>query len=218
MANKSNLFFNMSESEIEKFLKDSDSFIKNFKSGEYIFNQGDIPEYTFIIEKGSVVVENIDSNGKKNIVNVFNSVGTVFGEVYMYLESEGYDYSSYVNEDSKILCIPKKSLIVSGELNDLNLKIVNNMLKILANKSFFLNQKLLMMGAVTLREKLIKYILNHSQENELVLTLTRQEMGNYLGVPRPSVSRELMNMKKENLIEIDKNKIIFNREKLENLI
>lgn len=217
MANKSNLFFNMSEKEIERFLKDSDSFVKNFKSGEYIFNQGDRPEYTFIIEKGSVVVENIDSNGKKNIVNVFNSVGTVFGEVYMYLESESYDYSSYSNEDSKILCIPKKALLLNGE-DDLNLKIINNMLKILASKSFFLNQKLLMMGAVTLREKLIKYILNHSTHNELILTLNRQEMGNYLGVPRPSVSRELMNMKKENLIEIDKNKIIFNREKLENLI
>ncbi|MDY2986499.1 MAG: Crp/Fnr family transcriptional regulator [Peptoniphilus sp.] len=217
MANKSNLFFNMSEKEIERFLKDSDSFVKNFKSGEYIFNQGDRPEYTFIIEKGSVVVENIDSNGKKNIVNVFNSTGTVFGEVYMYLESESYDYSSYSNEDSKILCIPKKALLLSRN-DDLNLKIINNMLKILAGKSFFLNQKLLMMGAATLREKLIKYILNHSEEDELVLTLTRQEMGNYLGVPRPSVSRELMNMKKENLIEIDKNKIIFNREKLENLI
>ena len=42
----------MSEKEIERFLKDSDSFVKNFKSGEYIFNQGDRPEYTFIIERG----------------------------------------------------------------------------------------------------------------------------------------------------------------------
>ena len=106
----------------------------------------------------------------------------LYSEKYIcILESESYDYSSYSNEDSKILCIPKKALLLSRKNDDLNLKIINNMLKILAGKSFFLNQKLLMMGAATLREKLIKYILNHSEEDELVLTLTRQEMGNYWG-------------------------------------
>ncbi|WP_455257711.1 Crp/Fnr family transcriptional regulator [Peptoniphilus asaccharolyticus] len=218
MANKSNLFFNMDNEELEKFLKDSGAFIKTFKAGEYIFNQGDKPEYTFIIERGSVVVENVDSNGKKSIVNVFNTIGTVFGEVYMYLDTDEYDYSSYANEDSEILFLPKESLVIDDNLSPLRLKVVNNMLNILANKSFFLNQKLLMMSAVTLREKLIKYILNHSEGNELILSLTREEMGNYLGVPRPSISRELMNMKKEELIEITKTKIIFDRENLKNLI
>lgn len=218
MANKSNLFFNMDNEELEKFLKDSGAFIKTFKAGEYIFNQGDKPEYTFIIERGSVVVENVDSNGKKSIVNVFNTIGTVFGEVYMYLDTDEYDYSSYANEASEILFLPKESLVIDDNLSPSRLKIVNNMLNILANKSFFLNQKLLMMSAVTLREKLIKYILNHSEGNELILSLTREEMGNYLGVPRPSISRELMNMKKEELIEITKTKIIFNRENLKNLI
>ncbi|MBL7575347.1 cAMP-binding domain of CRP or a regulatory subunit of cAMP-dependent protein kinases [Peptoniphilus asaccharolyticus DSM 20463] len=218
MANKSNLFFNMDNEELEKFLKDSGAFIKTFKAGEYIFNQGDKPKYTFIIERGSVVVENVDSNGKKSIVNVFNTIGTVFGEVYMYLDTDEYDYSSYANEASEILFLPKESLVIDDNLSPSRLKIVNNMLNILANKSFFLNQKLLMMSAVTLREKLIKYILNHSEGNELILSLTREEMGNYLGVPRPSISRELMNMKKEELIEITKTKIIFDRENLKNLI
>lgn len=218
MANKSNLFFGLSEEDVKKFLDESNSIIKEYKNGEYIFIQDEVPKYTFIVEQGSVVVENIDVNGKKSIVNVFNNEGTVFGEVYMYIGNHNYDFSCYANEKSIILCIPKESLIINSNLSEIGLKIVNNMLQILAKKSFFLNQKLLMMGSVTLREKLIKFVLTHSEKDEMILSLTREEMGNYLGVPRPSISRELMNMKRDGIIEVNKNKITFDRKMLEKLL
>lgn len=218
MANKSNLFKGLSEKEIDLFIKNSGSFVKEFKTDEYIFMQDEIPKYIFVLESGSVVVENIDLNGKKSIVNIFNTAGTVFAEVYLYIDSTGYDYSCYANEKSNILCIPKDALMIGLNPNIQEVKIINNMLSILAKKSLFLNQKLLMMSSTKLREKLVKFLLSHSDDDEIILSLNREEMGNYLGVPRPSISRELMNMQREGIIEVDKNKIKFNRENLEKLL
>ena len=46
--------------------------------------------------------------------------------------------------------------------------------------------------------------------------MKREELADYLGTTRPSLSRELMNMQDEGLIEIDRSKIkILNREDLE---
>lgn len=218
MADKNSLFLGLSEIEINNFLELSGSFVKEYKAEEYIFIQDELPKYIYIIESGSVVVEKIDINGKRSIVNVFNKKGTVFAEVYIYIQSKGYDYSCYANENSKILCIPKDYLVMDKNSSELKIKIINNMLEILANKCYFLNQKLLMMGSVTLREKLIKFLLTHSEGNEVLLSLNREEMGSYLGVPRPSISRELMNMQRDEIIEVGKNKISFDRKNLENLL
>ena len=46
---------------------------------------------------------------------------------------------------------------------------------------------------------------------------TQEELADYLGVARPSLSRALMRMQKEGMIEAGKNQIkIIDREKLEN--
>ena len=42
-------------------------------------------------------------------------------------------------------------------------------------------------------------------------------MAEYLAVPRPSLSRELMNMQKDNLLHISKDEVTVNIDKLEEL-
>ena len=72
------------------------------------------------------------------------------------------------------------------------------MLSILAGKAFFLNQKLQVVSAGSIRQKISRWIMQNIQEDGVVpLHLTREEMADYLGVPRPSLSRELMAMQKE---------------------
>lgn len=216
MANKSDLFLNLNRNEIEEFLKTSRAISINLKKGEELFLSGSTPKYLFILESGSVVVENVDINGKRSVVNIFKDVGTVFGEVYLYVDKSSYDFSAYANSDSRVLKIPKEAFKYTNEQT--NPKIINNMLKILADKAYYLNQKLLILSSVSLRQKLIKYILQNSQTDELEFKLNREDLANFLGTTRPSISRELMNMQKNGLIDVEKNKIKFSREKLLSLI
>jgi CRP-like cAMP-binding protein len=60
--------------------------------------------------------------------------------------------------------------------------------------------------------------MDESDENGVVqLKMNREELADYLGVARPSLSRALMRMQKEEMIEVDRCRIkILNYEKIEN--
>lgn len=216
MPNISDLFKNLTKEEIDSFIKENKGLRRSLKRGEEVFSQGEIPNYLFILEEGSVVVENISENGNRSIVNRFSKPGTVFGEVYLYLPERSYDYSCVCDVDSTILAIPKTALVMSGD-NFKNSKVVNNMLLILSEKAFYLNQKLLIQSGKTLREKLSRFFLSNSKESSLELEFNREELADFFGVTRPSISREIMNMKRDGLIDVVGNKVILNKEMLENL-
>ena len=216
MPNISDLFKNLTKEEIDSFIKENKGLRRSLKRGEEVFSQGETPNYLFILEEGSVVVENISKNGNRSIVNRFSNPGTVFGEVYLYLPERSYDYSCVCDVDSTILAIPKTALVMSGD-NFKNIKVINNMLLILSQKAFYLNQKLLIQSGKTLREKLSRFFLSISKESSLELEFNREELADFFGVTRPSISREIMNMKREGLIDVVGNKVILNKEMLENL-
>ncbi|MGO3752329.1 MAG: Crp/Fnr family transcriptional regulator [Peptoniphilaceae bacterium] len=219
MPNKNDLFLGLKEEEINLFLKKTKSKRISLEKEEAVFLQGEKPEYLFILEKGSVVVENVDSSGKKSIVNIFTEEGTVLGEVYLYIKRGFYDYSCYANEKSELLKIPKETLLISNKVDPIKKVILNNMLIILSQKAFYLNQKLIIFSSITLRQKLAKYILQNSESNNYFkLKLNREELAYYLSSSRPSVSRELMNMQRDNLIKIDKDIIEFDRKKLKEFL
>lgn len=216
MPNISDLFKNLTKEEIDFFIKENKCLRRSLKRGEEVFSQGETPNYLFILEEGSVVVENISENGNRSIVNRFSKPGTVFGEVYLYLPERSYDYSCVCDVDSIILAIPKTALVMSGD-NFKNSKVINNMLLILSEKAFYLNQKLLIQSGKTLREKLSRFFLSNSKESSLELEFNREELADFLGVTRPSISREIMNMKRDGLIDVVGNKVILNKEMLKNI-
>ena len=109
------LFKDFTENEIDKFIEYSDAKIIEYNIGNYIFNQGENPKYLYILLKGAVQVEKIDLDGRRYMVNMFEKSGTIFGEVYLYIDSKEYDYSCVAIKDSKILEIPKE-YASSGEL------------------------------------------------------------------------------------------------------
>ncbi|RVU54202.1 Crp/Fnr family transcriptional regulator [Anaerosphaera multitolerans] len=218
MSTKSNLFKGLSFSEIEDFLNNNFAKYLKFKKGEEVFLQGEKPEYLFILERGSVVVENTNSSGKRSIVNIFNERGTVFGEVYLYLEGE-YDYSCFSNEDTEVLAIPKKALEFNENIDKIKTILLNNMLSILAAKALYLNKKLLISSSYSLREKLAKFFMEQAIDEKTVnLNFTREELADYLGATRPSISRELMNMHNDGLIEVGRKNIKINKEELEKFL
>lgn len=201
------LFVGLSDSEIESII-DEMGAVEEYDEDEYIFSQDETPEYLFILLDGMVSVENIDENGKRSIVNVFKDSGTIFGEVYLFLGERMYDYSARSMKKSKILKLSREFFdnIYNYEYG----KIINsNMLNILSGKALYLNQKLLLLSEVKLRQKLNNFILNNMDDDMIVrLKLNREELADFLGTTRPSLSRELMKMESDGIIETEKNIII----------
>ena len=95
--------------------------------------------------------------------------------------------------------------------------ITRNMLEIQSEKNFSMTRKLHLLSGTTLRERISLWLLEQAGEDNIVnLTMNREELADYLGTARPSLSRELMKMQQEKLIEADRSVIrIIDRETLE---
>lgn len=217
MPQKTQLFSGLTQEEEQLFLSQPSVQEKLFRKNERIFHQGDTPHSLYILLSGNVAVDHIDQRGKRTLVNFFNQSGTVFGEVYLYLHKAVYEFGCIAQEDSKVLCIPKDLLLYRPN-NLLCNKICNNMLSILSQKALFLNKKLLITGSTSLRQKVAKYLLENTPKEQLKLELSRKDLANFLGVTRPSLSRELMAMQQDGLLSIEKNTVSFSREHLKNLL
>jgi CRP-like cAMP-binding protein len=78
------------------------------------------------------------------------------------------------------------------------------MLNILSNKALMLNKKIEHLSAKSIRGKISSYLLEeYGQNNETAfrMSMKRHELADYLGIPRPSLSREMITMKKEGIID-----------------
>lgn len=203
---KSVLFKDFTKDEINRFIEYSNAKIIDYKIGNYIFNQGENPKYLYILLDGIVQVEKIDVDGRRYMVNMFEKAGTIFGEVYLYIDNKEYDYSCVAIKNSKVLQIPRE--YASSEELEKNPKLLKNMLSILSSKAYFLNQKLLIQSSATLRQKIAKFLLQQLEgEDKVELKYNRETLANYIGTTRPSLSRELSNMEDEGYILIEKNSI-----------
>ncbi len=210
------IFKNIPAQEAEKYLKNTKAKTLNYKKDAFIFFEGDTPAFFFVLKSGIVQIEKNTADGKRLIVNRFENPGTVFAEVYALLDSAIYDYSCRVISDAEILCLPIEGVFGAGAYSETHFKVLKNLLNILAHKAYFLNQKLLIFSSFSLRQKIALYLLQQAEGSSRVeLNLNREAMAEYLAVPRPSLSRELMSMQKDGLLKIEKDTIIVNLDKLE---
>lgn len=216
---KSPLFASMSIEELENCLKCSKSEIVSYKKEEMIFFAEDKPKKLFILIEGSVSICHDSLSGKRNIVTTISHEGDMFGEVFLFINKNEYDNYAIAINDTKVLQMPKEYLYGSCSKNcPSHTLLTSNMLSILAQKAYYLNQKLNILSSNNLRQKISKLLLrNSSNDGNVTLKMNREELADYLNVARPSLSRELMKMQDEELIKIDKNKIkIINFEEIQN--
>ena len=93
------------------------------------------------------------------------------------------------------------------------------MLSIFAQKTYYLNQRLNILSAGSLRKKIARLFLKNCWEGKVALSGNWEELADFLNAARPSLSRELMHMQEEGLIRMEKKTVyILNREKMEEIL
>lgn len=201
------LFMGFSKEEIEECLKSKSVEIVSYEKDEMIFMQGDTPKKLLILLEGIVLIGNDSGMGDRSIMAVFKNTGELFGEVFLFL---GKKYNLYAKAEikTKILQISRDVFYSHENGEPYSLKLISNMLKIFAGKTYYLNNRLQVLSCATLRQKIASYLLQYNTEkNRVKLHMNREELSAFLNTARPSLSRELMKMQDEGLISIDKNYI-----------
>lgn len=200
------LFSQFNDKEIEACLSSIDYSIKNYSKNEMPAIEDDICSSIGIILSGSVEVQKIYESGKSLTLTTLDC-GKIFGEVIIFSNKNTYPSSIVASEKSKIMFIPQKSILKLCKENSI---FLNKFMTLLSNKILMLNKKVKAMSYQTIKQKLANYILEeHNTQKSMIIKMaySKKQLAEQLGIPRPSLSRELINMKDEEIIDFDKNTI-----------
>ncbi len=209
------LFIGLSDENIKSVLKEIKYYIKTYKKGEIIANEDDECRSLSLVLSGKVEIQRLYSNGKYIVLNRLFE-GDVFGEALVFSKSKTYPATVIALSECTVLFINKIDILKICSSEE---KILENFISLLSDKVFILNSKIKSISFKSIRQKVVNYILNEVKEqksNTIILKNTKEEIASLLGIPRPSLSRELINLRDMNYIKFDRKEIsILDREGLE---
>ena len=204
---KNTCFFKgIEEKEINDILKSELYLIKEYKKNEVIANQGEKCNSLSVILEGKAVIQTIYENGKVLTLANFN-VSDVFAEALLFSKDKEYPATVMAVENCKVLSFPKNSVL---GIMQKNTKFAENLLQLLSQKIVILNRKINLIELDSIRRKVCKILLDNYKKNNTYSykISSKKELAEELGIPRPSLSRELINMKDLGLIDFNLKEII----------
>ena len=176
-----------------------------YNKGKTVHDQNEVCSGIDVILSGKLVAYSLTSHGSETTVFEFTRGGVV-GANLLFGDNNKYPLNIYSIEETSLIYIPKSA--VDTLLKDQLFAI--EFIKILSSNSQGLNRKIAIYTQKSLRENLTNYLsaqVNIQHSKTIYLPISKKQLADHLGVQRPSLFRELKNMKDEGLIEIN-NRII----------
>lgn len=201
------LFEDMKCEDLSNFLNMSNYTIKKYPKGNVVVIEGSKCEELGILLEGLLEVQTLYPSGKLLTFAQLRPV-EIFGEAILFSKINKFPATIGAIKDSKIMFIKKEDLI--NCLTNCH-KFMENFLELLSNKLLILNKKVKMLSLESIRKKIGNFLIeeyNKQGSNIVKVSLSRKEMAEHMGIQRPSLSRELIKMRKEGIIEFDKKVII----------
>ena len=201
------LFKDMNYVDIDNFLKVSNFTIKKYLKGNLVVLEDSTCEELGILRKGLLEVQSLYPSGKSLTLNRLESA-EIFGEIILFSKSNKFPSTIKAIEDSEIMFIKKANLM--NCLSNCH-RFMENFLTLLSDRLFMLNKKIKMLTMENIRQKIGDFLSKEYKKQKTLIIkvpLSRQEMAEHMGIQRPSLSRELSKMRKEGIIEFDKEFIV----------
>jgi CRP/FNR family transcriptional regulator len=202
-AKKVSIFSILEESQIEELV--SKIITRQYKKGQLIFFEGDIADKLFIINRGKVKIFKYTKEGKEQILYIL-SEGDFIGDLSL-LKRGKFDFNCEAIDDTAICTLSKEAF---DEIVIKNPEITLKILEELHDRLVSLENLVQSLGTKDVEARiaalLLSFIKNFGTETPegilLDLPLNREEMGNYIGMTRETISRKLTAMQDENIIKL----------------
>ena len=175
---------------------------------EAIFQEGTNAKFLGIILSGAVQMVQDDFYGNRTIVTQIEE-NRIFGESFACAGVASLPVSFIASKDCEIM------LIDCGRITNtccnacaFHKQVIFNLLQLVAKKNLDFHQKIEITSKRTTREKLMAYLLSVAKQtgsNSFSIPYDRQGLADYLGVERSAMSAEISKLRKEGIIECQKN-------------
>lgn len=178
--------------------------IKNYYKNDIVFSEGILCNYIGIILEGKIIISTITCNNNEEIINLITS-NQVFGNNLIFSDSPYFLGNIISESNSKIAFISKINLKKIFKENDeflyAFLGLISNQVLIEKNKNKLLVHK-------NIRDRLLYYFDIEKKKKGHIKIKSLADLARILSLPRPSVSREIYKLIKENIIEYSNKEII----------
>ena len=209
---------NKNKNDLIEFFRDISYNIIKYSKNDIVALENSPCNKVGLILSGSIDIKRILTSNKIVHLSSFG-VGHLFGEIIAFSDTNTYPATVIASSDSEIMFIDKDDFIYFCTSHPEFLKLF---LDDLTNKIITLNKSITGLSFSTIKQKLCNFLIQESKvqkSNYIKLNMTKQKLSESLGIPRPSLSRELINMKEQGLIEYTKDMIkILDKSALEEIL
>ena len=177
---------------------------RKIKRQQHLYRSGDSFEAIYAIRAGSFKTDVILEDGRDQVTG-FQMTGEVLG--LDGISTEHHSCNAIALEDSEVCVIP------FGRLEELSRQVESlqhQFHKIMSREIVRDHGVMLLLGSMRAEERLAAFLLNLTQRlhargfsaSALVLRMTREEIGSYLGLKLETVSRTFSKFQDEGLLEV----------------
>jgi CRP-like cAMP-binding protein len=201
------LFAGISHSDFEKMLGCIDARTHSYGKGESILLAGDAVGHMGLILSGVAQIIKEDENGDASILGEV-AASELFGEVFACAGIDHSPVTVRASEDTEVLFLNYRKVITTcSAACAFHSRLIENMLKIIAQKNIYINQKNDILSKRTTRDKLLAFFdTQRGTAKKFTIPFNREELASYLCVDRSAMSNELCKMRDAGLIKFKKNK------------
>ena len=198
---QSSIFSTLNDDELAELSKLT---IKHrFTPDEFIFWEGDTPDWFYIIAEGKVKVLKYSSLGKEFIIAFFEP-GEMFGEVAVF-EDKPYPASAQAIAETKVLGIKRDDFLsFLANRPQVALKIIN----VLGGRLRDAQGRLRDLAGERVEQRLARTLLMLSSKLGPTLSFTRQELADMAGTTTETAIRILSQLKERGIIRSARGRII----------
>ena len=202
------LFRGIRAEELDAMLGCIGYHIGTFRKGDIVGFEEENIRHIGIIISGTVDMVKEDLWGNKTML-VRMGRNELFGETFACGSDNLSVVTFLVSEDAKILFMPFDRVMHSCTMACVfHHRLIENMVSVIAGKNRDLMRKVEVVSKRTIREKLLAYLSIQAQAHDsrsFEIPLGRVELAEYLCVDRSALTRELVKMKEDGLIDYDRN-------------
>ena len=197
------VFNGIDEKTIKNILEKTKYEIKKYSPNESIAFRGDEVRGLYIILKGTLTTEMLTEEG--NVIKIEELVPSdVIASAFVFGKKNSFPVDLNAKDEAEILFIERKEflkILFSEE------KILENFLNEVSNKTQLLTSKIWnSFNNKTIKKKFCDYV-KKNQKNNLFSIQNLGALAEYFGVERPSLSRVLSDLVKDEKLErIGRNK------------
>ena len=208
------LFENISENDILELLKCIGIKTKVYRKNSVILKQNGFIDSVGIILEGKAKALSKNTDGSFKFVDEYK-INDIFGHDIVCCDIRKSPVEIMTESGCEVLFIPFDKVITPCEkLCPAHLRLIRNVMKMIAKKNSVLNDKIDILALKTTGQKILAFLNKYDNgTGAFTVPYSREETARLLCVDRCALSRELSKLRDEGILRYKKNVFEFLKKK-----